>query len=717
MTLRSLTSFAALAVALALTTAAAPASAAAAPACSTVRPAHLRVAPSTGAADRVIVAWSVPPRRPARLAYRVLRDGAVVGQTSSRRMSIALPPGKRARVTVVAVVGGRPTRCSARITVGGAQAPAGAVVGLAARPGARGHAVLLWDRPAGSAPAGYRILRDGRVAQRVTRPSLTVPMTKRAVRYQVATLDAKGRRGPRSSTVTVQAGHRPPTRPAGAGAAAVTGSSITLSWGRSRAVRGRIAGYRVQRAGRTVKAVRATRVTLPKAAGASYRIVALDTAGWASADSDPITVGANAPVSGKSRPGAPAPHGAPGAPGAPVAAAVGDTTLSLSWSPAPLPDGSALRGYRLIRDGVIVAQVADAQAEVANLEPKSGHDWSVAAVDTTGVVSAPSPVTHVLQADPPPTLGTAQAFLLASTDSSFAAFRKTYRQIGVIYPTFWDCDHASAALGGRNDADIVRFAQDRKVKVLPRINCQSTAILHRILTEPALRETWLSGVVGLVDQYGYDGLNLDFEAVAAADRDALTSFVIDLSGRLHAQGKLLSQDVSPKTKDIPNHPRGTAFDYAAIAPHLDWVFVMAWGGHWSTSAPGPMDDIGWVRHIADYVSTMPNHERFVIGTMLYGMDWVGDGGPDHPGEGRHYPEIQQLIARYGATPIYDADVDSWHLSYTDEAGAAHTVWYPDAATTGRRLAVAREHGLGIGFWRLGQEDDRLWSAPELAVAG
>jgi spore germination protein YaaH len=404
----------------------------------------------------------------------------------------------------------------------------------------------------------------------------------------------------------------------------------------------------------------------------------------------------------------------PGAPGAPNADAVDDTSISLSWV---APAGARLRGYRVIRDGAIVGQVADARAAFGNLAPKSAHDWSVAAIDTAGQVSDPSPVTRVVQTDPPPTRGAAQAFLLASTDSSFAAFRRTYQQIGVVYPTFFDCDRSTAALTGDDNPDIVTFAQDRKVKVLPRLNCQSTPVVHKILTDPATREAWLSGILALVRDHGYDGVNLDFESVAATDRDALTAFVADLADRLHAAGKLLSQAVSPKVKDDPNHSRSGAFDYIKLAEHDDYVFVMAWGQHWSTSAPGPLDDIRWVRAIADYVTTLPHHEKFVMGTMLYGMDWPGDGGADQPADARHYPEVQALVTRTGATPTYDPNVDAWTLSYTDESGTARTVWYPDATTTANRIGVARDHGLGIGFWRLGQEDDRLWGDPRLMAQG
>jgi hypothetical protein len=40
-----------------------------------------------------------------------------------------------------------------------------------------------------------------------------------------------------------------------------------------------------------------------------------------------------------------------------------------------------------------------------------------------------------------------------------------------------------------------------------------------------------------------------------------------------------------------------------------------------------------------------------------------------------------------------------------------------AVGVGDRVALARERGLKVGFWRLGQEDERVWSDPRLPIGG
>jgi spore germination protein len=73
------------------------------------------------------------------------------------------------------------------------------------------------------------------------------------------------------------------------------------------------------------------------------------------------------------------------------------------------------------------------------------------------------------------------------------------------------------------------------------------------------------------------------------------------------------------------------------------------------------------------------------------------------------------MSRYGTIPALDPLADAWVFAYTDSAGTFHEVWYPDAATIGRRVRLARDRGLGIGFWRLGREDPEVWTDPLIAA--
>jgi spore germination protein YaaH len=142
--------------------------------------------------------------------------------------------------------------------------------------------------------------------------------------------------------------------------------------------------------------------------------------------------------------------------------------------------------------------------------------------------------------------------------------------------------------------------------VLARVNCQDGTVLHSILTDPAIRASWLSALTNLASANGYEGLNIDFESGFPTDSAALTSFASELASDLHASGRKLSMEVSAKYYNLTTG-RGGFYNYTnlALSP-MDYVFVMDWGLHWGISAPGGMDDLPWATKVADYVAKQPN---------------------------------------------------------------------------------------------------------------
>jgi len=457
-----------------------------------------------------------------------------------------------------------------------------------------------------------------------------------------------------------------------------------------------VAGYRVYRDGRPYRRVRGRSLRVKASRLHTYRVAAIDAAGRTGRKSGIVKVVRR--------------HRAPGRPGR-LKRRASDSAVRLSWSRSSRGSGR-IAGYRIYRDGMLVRQVRGLRARDRDLAPGTRYRFTVAAIDTHGYMSATARVTAETDA-PLATAGRAHAFLLASTGESFRDLQRHYRQIGTVYPTYYECEKTRGALVGRDDPLVTRWAQLRRIRVLPRFDCQKPAALHLILTDPAVRAATIADLVGLVRRHGYDGINIDFENGPATDRAALTSFVTELATRLHAIGKDLSVEVSAKFQHTITGRSGL-YDYEALGAAADHVFVMNWGWHWSTSAPGAPDDMEMCRRVADYVATMPNKERFVLATHMYGMDWPAGGGPAHTAAALEYADVQALIARYGATPVLDPVSDAWTFSYTDSAGVGHEVWYPDAATIARRVTLARDRGLGIGFWRLGEEDQRVWDDPQIA---
>jgi spore germination protein YaaH len=352
--------------------------------------------------------------------------------------------------------------------------------------------------------------------------------------------------------------------------------------------------------------------------------------------------------------------------------------------------------------------------------------------------TAPAGVSSVVPAGAPsavpagaPSAAPLQAFVLAGAPDSLADLQAHAQDIGVVYPTLYECSPVTGAIvaegtgaqaGAQTGTEVMAqagaitmFARAKGMAVMPRFDCQNGPTVHTILTEPHARARTIAGLVHVAASAQYAGVNLDLENDVPSDRNALTSFASALARDLHASARKLSIDVDGVTHDDPAISTGLYND-RALARIADYVFVIAWGTHWAGSAPGPIAPLSHVLAIARYLASLPDAGRFVLGAPMYGLDWPIAASSDVPG--RRPPRagalqdagVLALASATGATPTRDRTVDEMTFAYT-RAGVAHRVWYMDAKAIADRLRIARAYGLQAGVWRLGEEDQALWSSP------
>jgi len=301
-----------------------------------------------------------------------------------------------------------------------------------------------------------------------------------------------------------------------------------------------------------------------------------------------------------------------------------------------------------------------------------------------------------------------QAFVLASAPDSLADLKAHARAIGVVYPTYFECETASGVIAGHDVPAITDYASASQMMVMPRVNCQDGPTVHRILTDPATRAATLRRLATIARDRHYAGLCVDFENDGTQDRAALSSFVAALAGELHRHGKRLAVVVDGAGAQQAT-PSSGLYDYGAISEAADSVFVLAWGAHWARSAPGPIAPLGDVEATVASIAGLPHASRFVLGAPMYGLDWPAGGGPANEASAYQYSSVAALARSVGATPARDPESQELTFSYS-EAGVTHQVWYLDAHAIRAVLAIGRAHGLAVGLWRLGREDQSLWSS-------
>jgi spore germination protein len=295
----------------------------------------------------------------------------------------------------------------------------------------------------------------------------------------------------------------------------------------------------------------------------------------------------------------------------------------------------------------------------------------------------------------------------------FASLRRNLDLVDEVSPFWYSLDRRGRVVLADDehttvDRSTVRFLQRRGIRVLPTVTNLRNGdwapeLVSGMLHDPAAVDRHVRALTALAVDEGYDGIDLDYEDLRAADREAYSAFLRRLAGALHAADKLLTTSVHPKVSDAGYDERNRAQDYRAIGAAVDQVRVMTYDYSWETSPPGPVAPAGWVEDVIAWTVTQVPPEKVVLGAVLLGYDWVAGRG-----ETVDHGQAVALARRHGAEIARDRDRAPW-FRYQDAAGRRHEVWWEDAESVAVKLRLVARYGLGGAFfWNLGGEDPAVW---------
>ncbi|MGK4002841.1 glycosyl hydrolase family 18 protein [Sorangium sp. So ce1036] len=262
----------------------------------------------------------------------------------------------------------------------------------------------------------------------------------------------------------------------------------------------------------------------------------------------------------------------------------------------------------------------------------------------------------------------------------------------------------------------------RLVPLIAAVDRPDVAAVHAMIHDPALRAEHVAGVVALVMDNGYDGIDIDYEHLSSAlgpgetieaERAAFSAFIDELARALHARGKTLSLAVPAVTS-----ARGV-FDYEALSASADQVHVMGYDYHWGGgSHAGPVAPLGWLERTIAHIGALDGGARapkFIFGLPNYGL--VGPEAPEDEGTvvgcepltkclelaGERYETSTGHMRRCGEDG--GAPVEAGRAPNRALASGDH-LFFEDLASLEEKVAAARRGGLGgITYWSIGGEPE------------
>ena len=279
----------------------------------------------------------------------------------------------------------------------------------------------------------------------------------------------------------------------------------------------------------------------------------------------------------------------------------------------------------------------------------------------------------------------------------------------------FDWYHAQAdgnVTAENENLDLVAAARERDLNIFATVTNSkdasgsfSRSIAAAILASPELRRRLIDNLVTLVEDKGYDGIDLDWEALKAADRDRFSSFVAELAAALHAKRRFLSIAIFPKTSEPGQWDNQISADWVRLGRAADEVKIMTYSYSGSWSGPGPQAPLAWVNRVLTFAESVVPVRKISMGVPFYGFDW-------HNGavSAVRASTGVALAARYRVAIGRDPGSQEATLRFADK-GVTHEVFFQDQTAIAAKLAELRARHpkiAGISIWVMSQEAAGFW---------
>lgn len=285
-------------------------------------------------------------------------------------------------------------------------------------------------------------------------------------------------------------------------------------------------------------------------------------------------------------------------------------------------------------------------------------------------------------------------------------------------------------------ATLISQAHSAGAKVLVCVGGANSETGFLGATTSARRSTFISNLKSFVVSNGYDGLDIDWEPLPAADFNQYTNFVLSLRSALNTLSprKLLTV-AAGAYPSYGDPPQSSYAMFAALQDQFDQINVMTYdlsGPYpgWVTWFNSPIYDGGYrFPSTGGFVPSMDGaiknfqangvaSAKLGIGIPFYGDVWTGGagtptGGVLLPRQGwsiapsMSQAKFSQIMSSYFNSNYYhwDASAQAAYLSITNAVAASDQfISYDDEHTCQAKVSYARNRFLGgVMIWELAQD--------------
>ncbi len=216
----------------------------------------------------------------------------------------------------------------------------------------------------------------------------------------------------------------------------------------------------------------------------------------------------------------------------------------------------------------------------------------------------------------------------------------------------------------------------------------------------AKRRDFIARLMADAAEYGYDGLNLDFEGLPSDAGESYAQFFRELSVECRRAGIVLS---------IDNYVPYSFVDFYRIDEQgvfADYVVIMLYNE--TTDKAGPNASVPFTEFgIEESLKEVPA-EQLIAALPLYTRVWTEKDG-SASSETLPFNKAAKYVEEEGFRLAKDSVTGLNYGELTAEDGSVRKLWMEDADSLRAKMKLVKDSGLGgAAVWRLGYDNEKAW---------
>lgn len=281
--------------------------------------------------------------------------------------------------------------------------------------------------------------------------------------------------------------------------------------------------------------------------------------------------------------------------------------------------------------------------------------------------------------------------------------------LNVISPTWFKLSDNEGNFTSFASADYVEKAHGMGLEVwalVENIEYKDSIDMYQILSSTTTRRKLIDGLVTEVQQYGIDGINVDFEQISMDCGEHYIEFIRELSVSCRKNGIVLSVDNYVPTGYTDHYDRR---EQGIVA---DYVIIMGYDEHYAGSPEaGSVASINYVENgIADTVSQVPAN-KVINAIPFYTRIWETTGS-SISSQAVGMETAEEYVAAHNIDVEWNEETCQNYGEYTS-GDTLYQVWLEDEESIRVKLNIMEKYGIGgVAAWRLGFEKPEIWDEIE-----